>query len=116
MSNLREAVIKLADENPELRKHLVPILQKTAEYEGLLDEEDGRQQREYQNEQWLRKIRKIDPDVEEYEGYSGRGMYGEESDLAFTSRFGPREPEGKKFQNLGFTVDNMGRNWIYYFK
>ena len=30
MSSLREAVIKLASDKPELRQHLVPILQKTA--------------------------------------------------------------------------------------
>ena len=29
--NLREATIKLAQENPELRQHLIPILRKTAE-------------------------------------------------------------------------------------
>ena len=30
MSSLREAVIRLASENPELRKHLIPLLRKTA--------------------------------------------------------------------------------------
>ena len=30
MPSLRESVIKLANEKPELRKHLVPLLQKTA--------------------------------------------------------------------------------------
>ena len=31
MSDLRKALIKLASDNPELRKHLVPLLRKTAE-------------------------------------------------------------------------------------
>ena len=39
MGELRDKVVKLAKENPELRKHLVPILkgssEKTAEYAGM---------------------------------------------------------------------------------
>ena len=34
MPNLRQATIKLAHSNPELRKHLVPILQRTAAKDG----------------------------------------------------------------------------------
>jgi hypothetical protein len=49
-----------------------------------------------------------------YDGYSGRGMYGEESPLAFVTSVRPNESLGRKFQQWGFTYDNMGMSYIYY--
>lgn len=53
-------------------------------------------------------------DAEQYDGYSGRGMFGKESPLAFTTSVRPGTPLGKKLQSMGFSVDNMGMEWVYY--
>lgn len=55
--------------------------------------------------------------VKEYEGYSGRGMYGKESRLAFSSSTSPREGDGAKFiKATGMSSDSLGRDFIYYYK
>ena len=48
-----------------------------------------------------------------YEGYSGRGMFGRQSTVAFTTPVSPGSTEGKKLLK-SFAVDNMGRDYIYY--
>ena len=56
---------------------------------------------------------------EVYEGYSGRGMYGNNSPLAYelTNRGdGPHSSIGKALKRLGFHVDNLGMRWIYYLR
>lgn len=55
-------------------------------------------------------------DFEIYEGYSGSGMYGRKSLAAFTTSLGPNTNQGKSIQGLGFTVDNLGLDYIYYLK
>ena len=58
-------------------------------------------------------------DYEEDEYYSGRGMYGKFSPLAYDlgdPDDGPRSAIGKALQRLGFYVDNLGMGWIYYLR
>ena len=52
----------------------------------------------------------------EYEGYSGRGMYGSKSPFAFSSNIYPKSVVGEKFQKLGFFWDNLGVDFIYYLR
>ena len=47
-------------------------------------------------------------------GYSGRGMFGDVSLFAFTTPIDPRSREGHKLMSLGFAVDNMGFDYVYY--
>ena len=56
-------------------------------------------------------------DPQEYDGYSGRGMMGDKSSLAFTTSTSPRSDSGAKFCKAvpGMRVDNMGMDFIYYF-
>ena len=56
-------------------------------------------------------------DYEEYDGYSGRAMYGALSPLAFqvSDRYnGPQSDLGKDMKRMGFMADNLGMGWIYY--
>lgn len=57
-----------------------------------------------------------DWDWEEYEGYSGRGMFGRKSEFAFRSSEPPRTKFAERF--LGefeeVRVDNLGLDYIYY--
>lgn len=46
--------------------------------------------------------------------YSGRGMFGATSALAFQCDVDPRSVEGHKLQALGLTCDNLGYGWVYY--
>ncbi len=55
-------------------------------------------------------------ELDEYKGYAGRGMYGKASPLAFVTGTSPGSTMGKKFVKMGFTVDNMGLDYIYYLK
>ena len=66
-----------------------------------------------------RLFAKHDIEYEVYEGYSGRGMYGNNSPLAYSlpdSYDNPRSDIGKALQRLGFYVDNLGMGWIYYLR
>ncbi len=49
-------------------------------------------------------------------GYSGRGMFGNQSSFAFDCDVDPRSREGHALQALGLQCDNMGRGYIYYTK
>ena len=56
-------------------------------------------------------------DVEEYENYSGRYMYGKEARSAITTQYSPNSSEGKRFlKDTGALVDNMGKDYIYYIR
>jgi hypothetical protein len=64
---------------------------------------------------WEDKVRRlIGDDFEVYEGYSGRGMFGEKSEFAFTTPIRPDSPEGEKLRRLGLSYDSMGRRYVYY--
>lgn len=52
----------------------------------------------------------------EDDSYSGRGMYGDVSPLAFRTDVSPNSEEGDKLDKLGFWYDSMGRGWVYYIK
>jgi hypothetical protein len=52
----------------------------------------------------------------EYVGYSGRGMFGRDSPLAFETEVHPESKEGLKLRALGFIWDNMGLDFIYYLR
>ena len=59
----------------------------------------------------------VGDEYEEYDGYSGRAMYGVRSPLAFevfSRDDGPRSDLGKDMKRLGFMADNLGMGWIYY--
>jgi len=58
---------------------------------------------------------KVDPYLE-VRDYSGRGMFGRKSELAFESYVHPRSIEGSRLTELGFTWDNMGKGFIYYLR
>jgi hypothetical protein len=60
------------------------------------------------------RAERIDPDLRVYAGYSGRGMYGRTSALAFKSDIAPNTHEGRKLTKLGLAVDNLGQGFIYY--
>ena len=49
-----------------------------------------------------------------YEGYSGRGMFGQKSIFAFSSNVFPRSEIGMKLLKKGLCVDNLGMDYIYY--
>ena len=57
-----------------------------------------------------------DYEFKEYKGYSGRGMFGKESPFAFTTDMPRRSPEGKQLEALGFMVDSLGLDTIYYLR
>lgn len=59
-------------------------------------------------------VREDGNDFSDYEGYSGRGMYGMHSLFAFTTNVDPRSKLGLKLQKLGLTYDNMGFDYVYY--
>jgi hypothetical protein len=66
-----------------------------------------------------RLFAKHDIEYEVYEGYSGRGMYGNNSPLAYSlpdSYDNPRSDIGKALKRLGFQADNLGMGWIYYLR
>lgn len=65
--------------------------------------------------QLLDSALKIDPDLE-VRDYSGRGMFGRKSDLAFDSYIHPRSIQGSQLTELGFTYDNMGKDFVYYLR
>jgi len=50
----------------------------------------------------------------EYEGYSGRCMYGAKSSFALTTSVHPNSPEGQRLRRAGLSSDNMGLDYIYY--
>lgn len=59
----------------------------------------------------------VGDEYEEYDGYSGRAMYGARSPLAFevfSRNDGPHSDLGKDMKRLGFMADNLGMGWIYY--
>lgn len=60
------------------------------------------------------KVENLVDDAETYEGYSGRGMFGAKSPYAFTTGLRPHAEEGKKLLKLGFRVDSLGRDFVYY--
>jgi len=55
-------------------------------------------------------------DWEEREGYSGRGMFGEEAEIAIVAPIHPNSDEGQALQALGMNVDSLGLSMVYYFK
>ena len=62
-----------------------------------------------------RKARTIcDGDYSLYVRYSGRGMCGALSPLAFQTTVDPHAQDGAKLRALGFLVDSLGTGWIYY--
>lgn len=61
-----------------------------------------------------KKVLGIDSDARKDDTYSGRGMSGKTSLLAFSTGYGARDPEGEKFKKLGFTWDQLGRGYIWY--
>lgn len=52
--------------------------------------------------------------LKRHDGYSGRGMGGRESPLAFRADCAPGTHEAAKLMKLGFQVDTLGLGWIYY--
>jgi len=48
--------------------------------------------------------------------YSGRGMFGKYSALAFACPVHPNDSTGKKLQKWGFSYDNLGMDYIYYLR
>lgn len=69
-----------------------------------------------------RKIETILAELEEgddwkwYEGYSGRGMFGEEAPLAVSFSSRPPSDVAKKLSKLGMASDSLGMGAIFYFK
>ena len=121
MTNLREAVIKLANEKPELRKHLVPLLRKTAViiYEPFPPDEpenDAYHKNLATKTMWG-KIKRFDPDAQFLKN-TDLNLKGGEASLAFFSNRVPTR-EGRRFQSvvpLLYTEaggDFLG-GWIYY--
>jgi hypothetical protein len=55
-------------------------------------------------------------EIEVRNDYSGRGMFGKVSELAFVTKCHPNSERGKKFlQKTKMRTDNMGLTYIYYF-
>jgi len=104
--------------------------------EAIKDEQDGLQRAEEEQEasdntdtdfddendtpavrKAKRVVQALGIEAEEYEGYSGRGMYGDASPYAFTTSTHPNSQAGKDLRKRGgFTFDNMGRDFIYYLR
>ena len=63
MNDLRQAVIKLAHEVPEMRKHLVPILRKTAapNYQDYVEDKRKDGKKPLSKEEWERKVLQTGP-------------------------------------------------------
>jgi len=49
-----------------------------------------------------------------HEGYTGRFIYGRKYAFAFTTPFAPASDQGKRLLALGFTIDHMGTEFVYY--
>lgn len=95
----------------------------------LIQKVEGRSERETSQEvkKLLAKVRKQfekwpdldmdDPDdFRIYRNYSGRGMYGDVSPLAFVTPVRPTMALGRKLQQMGFSYDSMGMDIIYYIR
>jgi hypothetical protein len=52
----------------------------------------------------------------EYRDYSGRGMYGKMASVAFKVNKSPNTETGSRLVDMGFAVDNLGLDYIYYTK
>ena len=61
-----------------------------------------------------REVLAIDPDVQWHSSYSGRGQSGRKSPIAFISRARPGDHDGRRFIDLGFDYDSLGRDFVYY--
>jgi hypothetical protein len=55
-------------------------------------------------------------DVEFRQDYSGRGMFGRVSSLAFVAHVHPCTEIGDKLRDLGLSWDSMGKDWVWYTK
>lgn len=53
-------------------------------------------------------------DYEEYEGYSGRCMYGRKSAVAFTVDRWDYAAVADDLRSLGLSSDNLGMDYIFY--
>ena len=62
----------------------------------------------------MTSVKIIDSNLKVIDSYSGRNMFGVKSPLAFRSSVHPRTTEGQSILNLGFQVDNLGLDWVYY--
>lgn len=69
MSDLRMAVIKLAKRNPELRKHLVPILREAAapKYDAYVKKKREEGKKPLSKDEWERKVLNTGKSGDEYE-------------------------------------------------
>jgi hypothetical protein len=86
--------------------------------EDQLEETFGPSEDEEDEPDLLKKAREIcEEDGATFEvrkDYSGRGMFGGTSTQAFTTDINPNTIVGAKIRALGFNVDSMGRDSIYY--
>ena len=100
---LRSALIKLAHAKPELREHLLPLVRTAAGVPGVPS---------------LAALKRFVENAggffDVYQNYSGRGMFGKYSQVAFTTNISPYDSVGKKLMSKGLAVDNMGRDFVYY--
>lgn len=90
--SLREAVVRLAHEKPELRKHLVPLLRQARSYQDYLEEKRKKGEKPLSKEDWESRGQggKEEPSAKKDEG-SSSGAKAEAHDKA-------RAPLMKKFK------------------
>jgi hypothetical protein len=69
-----------------------------------------------QSDQVVEWLDQNDYDWEEYQNYSGRGMYGAKSPFALIVADHPSSKLGQKLRGLGMSSDNMAFKYIYYFE
>ena len=62
----------------------------------------------------LQVERLIPGDFKIYQGYSGRSMFGVQSNFAFTCQYSPYSSIGNTLRSYGLTFDSMCKEFIYY--
>ena len=109
-NNYISQIQEMLEDNPGMVEAIIGFVVDNKDFfDNIMEHDDN------EVESLRAKVEEItDGNFEVYESYSGRGMFGEDSEFAFTTPYCPNSDIGQELKALGFAVDNLGRNFIYY--